>query len=134
MVHYYYPSSGQGLSHSFVRGSHIFQSQLPGKHTGHKAASRHSEPILECTLFLHLHHHCQEPILHLGEVRHMWSSHLAQGCYSTAGPSHVSHYGSNAGRTVTHPCIIQAHDCLTSVIKRKMFAPCYVSYSYGVIA
>ena len=23
----------------------------------------------------------------------MWSSHLAQGCYSTAGPSHISHYG-----------------------------------------
>ena len=28
---------------------------------------------------------------------------------------------------VTHPCINQAHDCLTSVIKRKTFAPCYVS-------
>ena len=24
----------------------------------------------------------------------MWSSHLAQGCYNTAGPSHVSHYGA----------------------------------------
>ena len=34
---------------------------------------------------------------------------------------------SNAGRMVTHPCINRAHDCLTSVIKRKMFAPCYVS-------
>ena len=34
------------------------------------------------------------PILHLGMVRHAWSSHLAQGCYSTAGPSHVSHYGT----------------------------------------
>ena len=33
-------------------------------------------------------------ILHLGEVRHTWSSHLAQGCYSTAGPSHISHYGA----------------------------------------
>ena len=28
---------------------------------------------------------------------------------------------------VTHPCINQAHDCLTSVIKCKMFTPCYVS-------
>ena len=27
---------------------------------------------------------------------------------------------------VTHPCINQAHDCLTSVIKHKTFAPCYV--------
>ena len=27
------------------------------------------------------HHHCQVPFLHLGEVRHTWSSHLAQGCY-----------------------------------------------------
>ena len=26
-------------------------------------------------------HHCQVPILHLGEVRQAWSSHLAQGCY-----------------------------------------------------
>ena len=24
----------------------------------------------------------------------MWSSQLAQGCYSTAGPSHVPHYGA----------------------------------------
>ena len=28
---------------------------------------------------------------------------------------------------VTHPCINRAHDCLTSVIKHKTFAPCYVS-------
>ena len=34
------------------------------------------------------------PILHFGEVRHIWSSHLTQGCYSTAGPSHLSHYGA----------------------------------------
>ena len=39
---------------------------------------------------------------------------------------------SNARRMVTHPCINWAHDCLTSVIKHKMFAPCYVSlYSPG---
>ena len=34
------------------------------------------------------------PILHLGMVRHTWSSHLAQGCYSTAGPGHLLHYGA----------------------------------------
>ena len=28
---------------------------------------------------------------------------------------------------VTHPCINWTHDCLTSVIKHKMFTPCYVS-------
>ena len=93
MVHYYYPSSGQALCHSFMRGSHLIPSQLPGEHTGHKAASRHDEPIWNAH-YSSIHHHCQVPILHLGEVRHMWSSHLAQGCYSTAGPSHVSHYGA----------------------------------------
>ena len=54
MVHYYYPSSGQALCQSFVRGSHLLPSQLPGEHTGHMAASRCGEPFLECTLFLHL--------------------------------------------------------------------------------
>ena len=33
----------------------------------------------ECT-YSFTFHHCQVPILHLGEVRHSWSSHLAQGC------------------------------------------------------
>ena len=28
-----------------MRGSHLLPSQLPGEHTGHKAASRCSEPI-----------------------------------------------------------------------------------------
>ena len=37
---------------------------------------------------------CQSQFLHLGEVRCTWSSHLAQGCYSTAGPSHLSHYAA----------------------------------------
>ena len=33
----------------------------------------------------------------------MWSSHLAQGCYSIAGPSHVSHYGAIlAGQSPIH--------------------------------
>ena len=31
----------------------------------------------------------------------------------------------NASRTVTHSCINWAHDYLTSVIKQKIFAPCY---------
>ena len=126
MVHYYYPSSGQALCHSFMRGSHLLPSQLPGEHTGHKAASRHSEPI-QNAYYSSICHHCQVPILHLGEVRHMWSSHLAQRCYSTAGPSHISHYEAMPAGMVTNPCINCAHDCLTSVIKRKTFAPCYVS-------
>ena len=33
----------------------------------------------------------------------MWSSHLAQGCYSTTGPSQVSHYGAMpAGMSTIH--------------------------------
>ena len=33
----------------------------------------------------------------------MWSSHLAQGCYSIAGPSHVSRYGAVlAGQSPIH--------------------------------
>ena len=53
-------------------------------------------------------------------------THIYVEC-STAGHSHVSHLWSNASRMVTHPCINWAHDCLTSVIKHKTFAPCYVS-------
>ena len=40
---------------------------------------------------------------------------------STAGPSHLSHYGAMLAGWVTHPCINQAYDCLTSVIKCKTF-------------
>ena len=87
MVHYYYPRSGQALCHFFVRGSHFLPSQLPGKHTGHKAASRYSEPIWNAH-YSSTHHHCQGPILHLGEGRHTWSSHLAQGCYIAANWQH----------------------------------------------
>ena len=65
------------------------------------------------------------PILHLGMVRQAWSSHFDQGCYRTAQPSHLSHYGAMLAGWP--PCINQAHDYLTSVIKHKMFAPCYVS-------
>ena len=93
MVHYYYLSSSQALCHSFVRGSHFLPSQLPGEHTGYKAASRHGEPIWNAH-YSSTCHHCQVPILHLGKVRHTWSSHLAQGCYSTAEPSHISCYGA----------------------------------------
>ena len=91
MIHYYYPSSGQALCHSFVRGSHLPPISTPWEHTGHKAASRCGEPIWNAH-YSSICHHCQVPILHLGEVRHMWSSHLPQGYYSTAGPSHISHY------------------------------------------
>ena len=87
MVHYYYPSSGQALCHSFVKGSHLLPSQLPGEHTGHEAASRCSEPIWNAH-YSSTHHYCLVPILHLGEVRHTWSSHLAQGCYIAANWQH----------------------------------------------
>ena len=68
MVHYYYPSSGQPLCHSFVRGRHL-PSQLAGEHTGHKAASRCSEPIWNAHNSFICHYY-QVPILNLGEVRH----------------------------------------------------------------
>ena len=45
---------------------------------------------------------------------------------TTAGHNLISHLWNNAGRMVTHPYINWAHDCLTSVIKHKTFAPCYV--------
>ena len=50
-------------------------------------------------------------------VQHSW----AQSCITL---------WSNASRTVTHPCINRARDCLTSVIKHKTFAPCYVSHMW----
>ena len=60
-----------------------------------------------------------------GEVA--WSSHLAQGCYRTAGPSQVSHYGAMpAGWSPIH-VLTRLMIALTSVIKHKTFAPCYVS-------
>ena len=56
MVHYYYPISGQALCHSFVRGSHLLPSQLPGEYTGHKAASRCSEPFWNAHYSSTCHH------------------------------------------------------------------------------
>ena len=47
--------------------------------------------------------------------------------WQTAGHSHISYLWSNASRMVTHTRINLAHDCLTLMIKRKTFAPCYVS-------
>ena len=54
------------------------------------------------------------------------------GTTSICGVQHSLTYSyitlwSNACRKVTHPCISWSHDCLTSVITRKTFAPCYVS-------
>ena len=57
MVHYYYPSSGQAPCHSFVRGNLFLLSQLPGEHTGHKAASRHGEPTWNA-YYSSIHHQC----------------------------------------------------------------------------
>ena len=54
----------------------------------------------------------------VGYHSYMWSA--AQLCIVT-----YHTLWSNTGRMVTHPCINHAHDCLTSVIKCEMFAPCY---------
>ena len=45
------------LCHSFVKGSHLLPSQLHGDHTGHKAASRCSEPIWNAH-YSSTHHQC----------------------------------------------------------------------------
>ena len=72
-------------------------------HQSHRHDSTHP------SLFYRVRYHS-----YICGVQHSW----AQSCITL---------WSNAGRTVTHPCINRAHDCLTSVIKCKMFAPCYVS-------
>ena len=72
MVCYYYPNSDQALCHSCHLNS-------LWEHTGHEAASRCSESIWNAH-YSSTHNHCQVQILNLGEVRHTWRSHLAQGC------------------------------------------------------
>ena len=47
----------QALCHSSLRRSHLLPSQLPGEHTGHKAASRCSEPLWNAH-YSSTHHHC----------------------------------------------------------------------------
>ena len=105
-----------------MRVSHLLPSQLPGEHTGHKAASRCSEPIWNAHI---------PPIALIAGTHFTYprrDGRLSQPVeYSTAGPSHLSHYGAMLAGRSTHPCINRAHDCLTSVIKHKTFAPCYVS-------
>ena len=117
-----------------MRGSHLLPSQLPGEHTGHEAASRHSEPIWNAHI---------PPITLIAGTHFTYPGRDGRPSQpvecSTAGPSHESHYGATpAGQSpihVFHPCINRAHDCLTSVIKRNTFAPCYVSPSaYSVEA
>ena len=99
--------------------------------TGHKAASRHSEPIWNAH-YPPTHHHCQVPMLHLGEVSTHGVHILPKDVTAQMGPSYISHYGAMPADS--HPsCINWARDCLTSVIKRKAFVPCYVSPHFKVM-
>ena len=80
----YHPSSGHSLCHSFMRRSHL----IPDQPLGSIQITRlpyHGYPMVwwsysECTCYS-TYHHCQVPFVNLGEVRQVWSSHLAQGCY-----------------------------------------------------
>ena len=103
-------------------GGHLLPFQLLGEHTGHMAASRHSEPIWNV--------HIPPIALIAGTSLHLprkgWKDESTHGVQHSWVLSHITLWG-NAGRMVTHPCINWAHDCLTSVIKHKTFAPCYVS-------
>ena len=81
-----------------MRGSHLLPSQLPGEHTGHEAASRHSEPIWNAHIL---------PIALIAGTHFTYprrDGRLSQPVeYSTAGPSHVSHYGAMpAGQSPIH--------------------------------
>ena len=77
-----------------------------------------------------MHIFCQSPSLVAGTSLHLpkkgWKAESTCGVQQSWVKSCITLW-SNAGRMVTHPCINRAHDCLTSVIKRKTFAPCYVS-------
>ena len=59
-----------------------------------------------------------------------WGTHgvhiLPKDVTAQLGPV-MYHTMEQCWQDVTHPCINRAHDCLTSVIKHKMFAPCCVS-------
>ena len=81
-----------------MRGSHLLPFQLSGEHTGHKAVSRHSEPIWNANI----------PPITLTAGTHFtytWrDGRLSQPMEcSTAGPSHISHYGAMlAGQSPIH--------------------------------
>ena len=72
-----------------MRGSHLLPFQLPGEHAGHEAAFRHGEPIQNGHI---------PPITLIAGTHftYPWKdgrlSQLVE-C-STAGPSHISHYGA----------------------------------------
>ena len=81
-----------------MRGSHFLPSQLPGEHTGHEAASRHSEPIWNAHI---------PPITLIAGTHFTYpkrEERLSQPMeYNPAGPSHVSHYGAMpAGQSPIH--------------------------------
>ena len=81
-----------------MRGSNLLPFQLPGEHTGHKPASRHSEPIWNAHI---------PPITLIASTHftYPWrDGRLSQPVEcSTAGPSHTSHYGAMlAGWSTIH--------------------------------
>ena len=97
------------LTYSYLVGRSMVVRHIPMVHTC----------SLMCTNHIDMTAHTQAFFTKSGTT-HIYVKH------STAWHRLVSYLWSNAGRTVTHPCINQAHDCLTSVIKRKTFAPCCV--------
>ena len=138
------------MSIQFLRGSHHLPSQLPGEHTvvlSHMAHSTcqaichydQSQPYIGRVrrpvvghesdgpqVVFNVHqshrHHSTHPSLFLLSwvpLVYMWSA-------AQLGLVSITLW-SNASRMVTHPCINWARDYLTSVIKHKTFAPCYVS-------
>ena len=81
-----------------MRGNHLLPSQLPGEHTGHKAASRCSEPIWNAHI---------PPITLIAGTHFTYpgrDGRLSQPMEcSIAEPSHLSHYGAMlAGQSPIH--------------------------------
>ena len=111
--------SCRAVSPSICLQSHKF-THFTGKYDNHILIVHTCS--LMCTNHIHMTAH---PSLFYRVGYHSYNM------WSIAGHSHISHLWRNAGRMVTHPCINQAHDCLTSVIKRKTFLPCYVSQLLG---
>ena len=98
------------LTHSYLVGRSMVVGHIPMVHTFFNVHQSHRSDSTHPSLFYRVGYHS-----------YIYMEH------STAGYIHISHFWSNASRKVTHPCINWAHDCLTSVIKRKTFVPCHVS-------
>ena len=84
-----FPAQALSTVSFLYEGEHLLPSQLPGEHTGHKAASRCSEPIWNAHI---------PPITLIAGTHFTYSGRdgrLSQPVEcSTTRPSHVSHYGA----------------------------------------